>query len=215
MEKIALEIVSLSYSHSQSGAYALILEEVWGSRRLPIIIGGCEAQAIALGIEKITPNRPMTHDLIHNLMEQYGISLDEVYIHRFDTGIFYAVLICYSDGITKEIDVRTSDAVALALRFGCKIYTNEEIMQAAGIIMNNEEPHDEDSQEKDEDDSDDEFAIDDSVFSLGLSDSLSSPLKLQDSSDRELEDLLKNAIENEDYEKASIIRDEIKRRKKS
>ncbi len=221
MEKIPLRIVTLSYSHSQSGAYALILEEVGGKRRLPIIIGGYEAQAIALGLEKIPTSRPMTHEMIRNLMEHFGISLEEVYIHRFDSGVFYAVLVCRFEGIVKEIDVRTSDAVALALRFGCAILTNEEIMQAAGIIMEDEsqqiestpEVNDVDDEDNDEDeDVDDENEQD---YLSGSSDPVFSTSKLRDMIDWELEDLLKNAIDNEEYEKASIIRDELKRRKKS
>lgn len=190
MEKIRLDIIGMSYSHSQSGAYALILGETSGIRRLPIIIGGFEAQAIALGLEKMQAARPMTHDLIKNIITFYGIHVVEVVVNKFKEGVFHALLICEKDGILSEIDARTSDAVALAIRFRCPIYTYEEVLSEAGIIMDNEEEVETTN-------------LDESEPSSEFNDYLSS----------ELEDMLQNAIENEDYERASQIRDEIQRRK--
>jgi len=190
MEKIRLDIIGMSYSHSQSGAYALILGETSGIRRLPIIIGGFEAQAIALGLEKMQAARPMTHDLIKNIITFYGIHVVEVVVNKFKEGVFHALLICEKDGILSEIDARTSDAVALAIRFRCPIFTYEEVLSEAGIIMDNEEEVETTN-------------LDESELSSEFNDYLSS----------ELEDMLQNAIENEDYERASQIRDEIQRRK--
>lgn len=192
MEKILLEITGMSYSHSQSGAYALILGEVNGARRLPIIIGGFEAQSIAIGLEKMQPARPMTHDLMKNFAEFYGIELTEVIIHKFKEGVFHALLICNKDGAVSEIDSRTSDAVALAIRFKCPVYTYEKILSEAGIIMENETDDtklDEDSTEEEENE---------------MSAYLTS----------ELEEMLKAAVENEEYERASLLRDEIQKRKR-
>ncbi|MBK9290532.1 MAG: bifunctional nuclease family protein [Bacteroidetes bacterium] len=191
MQKVRLEIVRMTYSQSQSGAYALILGEVGGTRRLPIIIGGFEAQAIALGLERIRQKRPLTHDLFMNFARFYGIELVEVVINKFREGVFFAILRCEKDGVISEIDARTSDAVALALRFQCPIYTYESILKEAGIVMDDEGSNIEPE----------ESGEDDSPFSNYL---LS-----------ELEELLQKAIENEEYERASQIRDEIQRRKKN
>ena len=133
MDKIRLEIVGMSYSQSQSGAYALILGEVDGSRRLPIIIGGFEAQAIAVELEKMKPSRPLTHDLFKSFADSYNIRLREVIIDQFKQGVFHAKLICIKDNSESTIDSRTSDAVALAIRFRCPIYTYEKIMEDAGM----------------------------------------------------------------------------------
>lgn len=190
MEKVRLEIVRMTYSQSQSGAYALIMGEVGGNRRLPIIIGGFEAQAIALGLEKLQPPRPLTHDLFRNFSLFYGIELIEVLINKFHEGVFHAVLRCEKDGVISEIDARTSDAVALAIRFQCPVYTYESILQEAGIVLEEEELED-NTQEPLED----ETPFSDYLIS-------------------ELEEMLANAIENEEYEKASQIRDEIQRRSK-
>ncbi len=191
MDKIILDIVGMSYSHSQSGAYALILGEKGGRRRLPIIIGGFEAQAIALGLEKIKPSRPMTHDLMHQMMDAYGVNLIEVNIYKFREGVFHAMLICEKDGTINHIDARTSDAVALAIRFACPVYTTEAILEEAGIVM---------------DDDEQQTAPEVQIEVSGeneFSDYLSS----------ELEELLEKAIEQEDYEQASRIRDELRQRK--
>ena len=135
MEKIRLEIVGMSYSQSQSGAYALILGEVEGNRRLPIIIGGFEAQSIAVELEQMKPSRPLTHDLFKNFADHYHIRVIEVVIDQFKHGVFHAKLLCVHNNEETLIDARTSDAVALAIRFKCPIYTVEKIMAEAGILM--------------------------------------------------------------------------------
>ena len=139
MKKIKLDIVGLSYSQTQSGAYALVLGEINGRRRLPIIIGGFEAQAIAIEIEKMTPSRPLTHDLFKSLAESYHINIQEVIIYNLVDGIFYAKLMCNDGTKTSEIDARTSDAIALAVRFDCPIYTYEFILATAGIVIEGNE----------------------------------------------------------------------------
>ena len=196
MEKIKLEIAGLSYSQTQSGAYALVLAETKGKRRLPIIIGGFEAQAIAIELEKMTPSRPLTHDLFKNFAEEYNINISEVIIYNLVEGIFFAKLICDQDGTEIEIDSRTSDAIALAVRFECPIYTYEFVLSSAGIILDDEET--EESELVEEEYNVDDFTPDsDDVERLTLED---------------LEQKLKDSIDNEDYESASKIRDEIKRR---
>lgn len=193
MEKIRLEIIGMSYSQSQNGAYALILAEQDGNRRLPIIIGGFEAQAIAVEIEKIKTPRPLTHDLFKTFAESFKIEVKEVVINKFVEGIFYAMLVC-SDGVTvTEVDSRTSDAIAIALRFHCPIYTYENIMVSAGIQI------EDDLEEKNASGS-----IDNSVSNQTEYDSFTIP---------ELKEMLQSAIEKEEYEKASQIRDEINKRK--
>ena len=191
MEKIRLKIIGMSYSQSQSGAYALIMGEVNGKRRLPIIIGGFEAQAIAIELEKMKPSRPLTHDLFKSFAKAFNVNLKEVIINKFQEGVFHATLICDYEGGELEIDSRTSDAVALALRFHCPIYTYETIMASAGIEM--------DQVQMDEDASGSEIVEEDNSFGQYSMD--------------ELNDLLQKAIDSEEYEKASLIRDEIKKRK--
>lgn len=191
MVKVLLEIIGMSYSHSQSGAYALILGESQGKRRLPIIIGGFEAQAIALGLEKLQPARPMTHDLMHNMLLHYDVKLTEVLIYKFREGVFHALLICEKDGVVSQLDARTSDAVALSIRFQCPVYTYETILEEAGILMENE---DEETSEPT-----DIPASSENEFSDYLS--------------SELEEMLEKAIENEDYEQAGRLRDELNQRK--
>ena len=194
MEKIKLEIIGMSYSQSQSGAYALILGETYGKRRLPIIIGGFEAQAIAVELEKMKPSRPLTHDLFRNFIVHYNIQLREVIIDQFKHGVFHAKLVCYFNNTESIIDARTSDAVALAIRFKCPIYTYEKIMAEAGMLIDEKQEGSEtriDSTEESESYSE-EYA----EYTL-----------------TELEDLLEKAVDSEDYEKASEIRDEIKKRK--
>ncbi|NOU48349.1 MAG: hypothetical protein HOO86_14990 [Bacteroidales bacterium] len=193
MNKIALEIVGMSYSQSQSGSYALILGELGGKHRLPIIIGGFEAQAIALGLEKLQPSRPMTHDLLKNMLVFFGVEVIEVIIHKFKEGVFHALLVCRQNGEISEIDARTSDAVAIAIRYECPIYTYQHILNEAGITL--EATESESPVETIEDESDEnEF----SEYIL-----------------TELETMLKQAVDNEEFEKASQIRDEIQRRKKN
>lgn len=195
MEKIKLEILGISYSQSQSGAYALILGENGEKRRLPIIIGSFEAQAIAIELEKMKPSRPLTHDLLKNFAQTFNIIIKEVIIYKFAEGIFYSKLICF-DGIKEvEIDSRTSDAVALAVRFKCPIYTYETILSAAGIVLQ-----------------DDEKSPEEENFPTEPAATISNYENL---TIKELEDHLMAAIDEEAYEKASKIRDEINKRKSS
>ncbi|HOI49228.1 MAG TPA: bifunctional nuclease family protein [Prolixibacteraceae bacterium] len=196
MHKIRLNILGLSVSQTQSGAYALVLAEENGDRRIPIIIGPVEAQAIAIQLEGLKPPRPLTHDLIKSIALAFDITLLEVIIHKLEEGIFYSELLCEMEGREVRIDSRTSDAVALALRFRCPIYTTEEILQKAGIVL---EITDEGSPVR--------SAADEDSATPGKS--VYEKYTLSD-----LESLLAEAIQNEDYEKASVIRDEIKRRKK-
>jgi hypothetical protein len=198
MEKIRLEILGMSYSQSQSGAYALILGETGGKRRLPIIIGGFEAQAIAIELEKMKPARPLTHDLLKSLAVAFRIKVTEVIINKFFEGVFYAQLLCNDGKQAIEIDSRTSDAVAIAIRFNCPIYTFESIMSAAGVLVDDDKKTDEESEWIEPEKEDKERK---------------NPWELL--SDEELEKQIQAAVENEEYEKASKIRDEIKRRKKS
>ena len=194
MKKVKLEIVGLSYSQTQSGAYALVLSEVEGERRLPIIIGGFEAQAIAIELEKMTPTRPLTHDLFKNFALAHDITLKEIIIYNLVEGIFYSKLICEQNGKTQEIDARTSDAIALGVRFKCPVFTYEKILSSAGIKLDEAEeqktPIELDEGKKTPKKEDD-------VKSLSVS---------------ELKKRLKNAIDKENYELASKLRDEINRR---
>lgn len=192
MDKIKLEIAGLSYSQTQSGAYALVLTESGGKRSLPIIIGGFEAQAIAIELEKMTPTRPLTHDLFKSFALSFGISVREVVIYNLNEGIFYAKLICERDGHLSEIDARTSDAIALGVRFKCPIYTFENILASAGII------YDENADTNEEK----------STATAEKSDNPMSSMTLE-----ELQVILDEALTEEDYEKASKIRDEINKRK--
>ena len=197
MEKIKLDIAGLSYSQTQSGAYALVLSEVIGKRRLPIIIGGFEAQAIAIELEKMTPSRPLTHDLFKNFADNFKINLVEVIIYNLVEGIFFAKLICELDGKEVEIDSRTSDAIALAVRFESPIYTYEFVLNSAGIILD-----------------DDELSENDDITpEINLEDITNDPAERLTL--KELKKQLKNSIENEDYEAASRFRDEINKRKEN
>src|SRR6478735_1661791 len=135
MKKIELEIVALSHSITQTHSYAVVLGEVNGLRRLPIVIGGFEAQAIAVALERMQPSRPLTHDLMKNFMYAFNVELMEIIINDLQEGIFYSKLVCVNEHDTVEIDSRTSDALALAVRFGCPIYTYENILENAGILM--------------------------------------------------------------------------------
>jgi len=196
MEKIKLDIAGLSYSQTQSGAYALVLSEVIGKRRLPIIIGGFEAQAIAIELEKMTPSRPLTHDLFKNFSDHFKINLIEVIIYNLVEGIFFAKLICEQNGKEVEIDSRTSDAIALAVRFESPIYTYEFVLNSAGIILD------------DVKDDKDEIAPEISLEEITKKPSERMTLK-------ELKKHLKNSIDNEDYEAASRFRDEINNRQEN
>lgn len=191
MKKIELEIVALSHSITQTHSYAVVLGEVNGLRRLPIVIGGFEAQAIAVALERMQPSRPLTHDLMKNFMMAFNIDLHEIIINDLQEGIFYSKLICSSEKDTIEIDSRTSDAVALAVRFGCPIYTYDNILDSAGILM------DEDEKKK--------------KVVVTHSDDKGDNLKKM--TIPELESMLNDVLEHEDYIKAASIRDEINRRK--
>jgi uncharacterized protein len=191
MKKIELEIVALSHSITQTHSYAVVLGEVNGLRRLPIVIGGFEAQAIAVALERMQPSRPLTHDLMKNFMLAFNIELHEIIINDLQEGIFYSKLVCSTEHDTVEIDSRTSDAVALAVRFGCPIYTYDNILDSAGILM------EEDDKKK--------------KVVVSHSDSNSDDLKKMSLAD--LENLLTEVLEQEDYIKAASIRDEIKARK--
>jgi uncharacterized protein len=192
MLKIKLNVLGLSVSQTQTGAYALVLAEEKGDRRIPIIIGPVEAQAIAIQLEGLRPPRPLTHDLFKNVAVAFQIDLIEVLIYKLEEGIFFSELICEQNGSRVAIDSRTSDAVALALRFQCPIYTSEEILRKAGIVI---EMADQTESVQNEEEGTDETGY--SYYSVG-----------------ELEALLKKAVENENYEQASEIRDEITRRNK-
>ncbi len=192
MLKVKLNVLGLSVSQTQTGAYALVLAEEKGDRRIPIIIGPVEAQAIAIQLEGLRPPRPLTHDLFKNVAVAFQIDLIEVLIYKLEEGIFFSELICEQNGSRVAIDSRTSDAVALALRFQCPIYTSEEILRKAGIVI---EMADQAESIQNEEGATDETGY--SYYSVG-----------------ELEALLKKAVENENYEQASEIRDEITRRNK-
>ena len=211
MEKIKLNVLGISYSQTQSGAYALVLSEEEGSRRIPIIVGGFEAQAIAIELEGLTPPRPLTHDLFKKFSDSYGIRLLEVNIHKLDEGVFFANILCDNGDNQITLDARTSDAIALALRFHCPIYTTEEIVEKAGIVLDFEKGTGlEESGEENKEDSTPEELVEQPEKSVkrtiypGLS----------ENSMEELKTLLAEAVANEDYEKASEVRDEINRRSK-
>lgn len=204
MKKVQLEIAGLSYSHTQSGAYALVFNEADGTRRLPIIIGGTEAQAIAIELEGMTPSRPLTHDLFKSFAEEFQFTVQEVIIYNLIEGIFFSKLICKNkEGNSVEIDSRTSDAVAIAVRFKCPIFTYEFILSSAGIILEDEEL---------------EEGADKIDTTQETKNSEELPIEIQDTpaesklSLEELEEELNNAIENEEYEKASKLRDIINNR---
>lgn len=205
MEKIELEIIGLSYSQTQTGAYALVLGEKTGAkRRLPIIIGGFEAQAIAIELEAMTPSRPLTHDLFKTFSDAYEIHVKEIIIYNLVEGIFYAKLITEKEGKEVEIDTRTSDAIALAVRFKCPISTYEFILSSAGIIL--------DESANDDGTSDIENQINEIEDELSETTSTPKPLNYSDLSNEELNARLQSAIENEDYEEASKIKEEIDKR---
>ena len=198
MKKIKLDIVGLSYSQTQSGAYALVLGEVSGRRRLPIIIGGFEAQAIAIEIEKMTPSRPLTHDLFKSFAQAYHVNIMEVIIYNLVDGIFYAKLMCNDGKKTVEIDARTSDAIALAVRFECPIYTYEFILATAGIVIEGND-----------------FVFLENIEATTEEKVATTSTNYTTLSDDELKTKLQEALTEEAYERAARIRDEISRRKSS
>lgn len=195
-EKIKLEISGLSYSQTQTGAYALVLSEAKGKRSLPIIIGSFEAQAIAIELEDMKPSRPLTHDVFKNFAAAFGIMLEEVVIYNLLEGVFYAKLICTGpNGEKTEIDARTSDAIALAVRFKCPVYTFEFILKNAGVII------DEDAEIRTQEEED---AVEVSEVNENA---------LVSKTVDQLEEMLRDALDNEDYELATRLRDELTTRK--
>jgi uncharacterized protein len=197
MEKIKLNVVGISYSQTQTGAYTMILETDSGKMRLPIVIGSFEAQSIAIELENMKPIRPLTHDLFKIFAEKFGISIEEVVIYRISEGVFYSKLICDDGKELREIDSRTSDAIAIALRVKCPIYTFQSIIEEIGIPVELEPETPKQPTTK-------------------------SPIKTpeyqgsgyEQNTIEELEEMLKSAVEEEAYEKASLIRDELSKRKK-
>jgi bifunctional DNase/RNase len=195
MKRIKLKVMGISYSQTQSGAYALILIEENGERRIPIIIGGFEAQAIVIKLENLDPPRPLTHDLFKKFADEFNITISEVMIYKLEEGVFFSKLVCGNDQKTYSIDSRTSDAVAIALRFGCPIYITEEILDKAGITIS---PSDGEVTPA---------ADTDNMFETETA-------KYGSYSDEELYKLIDEAVKTEDYERAASIRDEIEKRKK-
>ena len=196
MEKIELKIIGLSYSQTQSGAYALVLSEKKGARRLPIIIGGFEAQSIAIELENMKPSRPLTHDLFKSFAESFNVQLKEVVIYNLIEGVFYSKLVCEREGEQVEIDARTSDAIAIGIRCACPVYTFEHILSSAGIQLEDEL---EEASETLED-------------ALSEETSASEGESLSSMTTEQLNTILQEAIDNEDYERASDIRDELNKR---
>ncbi len=190
MKKVRLDIMALSHSVTQSHNYAVVLGEENGKRRLPIVIGGFEAQAIAVALENMTPNRPLTHDLFKNTLDAYEIEIKEVVINNLLDGIFYAQLICEQDGNVMQIDARTSDAISMAVRYGCPIFTFDFIMESAGVLLDEE-----------------------AETSAKKVPSRPKTTSIEDMNLTSLEKLLDEALQKEDYEKAAQIRDIISSKK--
>lgn len=200
MKKIQLEILGLSSSQSQTGSFALVLGEKDGNRRLPIIIGMFEAQSIAIQIEKINPNRPLTHDLFKSFAEQVNVNITEVLISDLKEGVFYSKIMCTDGDKDFELDARPSDAIAIGLRFGVPIYTVESVLSEAGIILSDLEEEEEENEEAA------------TVKSTATTSSSSSKEPLNETSVDDLNKMLNDALEKEDYEKAAKIRDELNKR---
>jgi uncharacterized protein len=197
MDKIELKIIGLSYSQTQSGAYALVLSEKQGVRRLPIIIGGFEAQSIAIELENMKPSRPLTHDLFKAFAESFKVTIKEVIIYNLIEGVFYSKLVCDKDGEEVEIDARTSDAIAIGIRCACPVYTFEHILSSAGIQLEEEMEEGGAVQVESEGEA---VAAEADTNELGAM------------STEDLNSLLQEALDNEDYERASEIRDELNKR---
>lgn len=197
MDKIELEIAALSHSVTQSKSYAVVLKEVDGRRRLPIVIGVPEAQAIAVALEDMQPSRPLTHDLVKNICDSFSIQVKEIIISELLDGIFHSKLICHLDGNVMEVDSRTSDALALAARFKCPIFTYEHILDSAGIILEGEAASD----------------IPSDIEPVEKHVSVSPTNDYRKYSPSKLNKLLQDALKNEDYEMAASLRDELERRK--
>ena len=204
MSLVKLTIKGISYSQTQNGAYALILNEVDGDRQLPIVIGAFEAQSIAIALEKeITPPRPLTHDLLKTIADKYEIIITQVIIHKLVDGVFYSSIVCERDAKEEVIDARTSDAIALALRFNAPIFTYKNILDKAGIFLNKntQDLH------SDEETDDDDILSEPEVYGEEEPQNIYSKFSIQ-----ELHNLLEEAIQNEDYEKAALIKAEIDRK---
>ncbi len=205
MDKVKLNVLGISYSQTQTGAYALVLAEENGDRRIPIIIGGFEAQAIAIQLEGLQPPRPLTHDLFLSFAKSFDISIIEVIIYKLEEGVFYAKLVCENTDKTLAVDARTSDAIALALRFKCPIYTSEDILAKSGIVLEIEK----------EDSSKTTFRDPEIEEPMLKKPSRKSPEDLKGFSKSELQEMLQIAIKQENYERASDIRDELNKRNKT
>lgn len=188
-----MEIVALSHSMTQHHSYAVVLGEVNGNRKLPIVIGGFEAQAIAVALERINPNRPLTHDLLKNFMNAFNVELQEIVITDLKEGVFYSKLVCFTELDTVEIDSRTSDAIAMAVRFACPIYIYNSILEEAGVSLETTPPKEIKAEEPSLEETKEE--------------------ELTDFSTKELQEMLDKVLEQEDYIRAAAIRDEINRRK--
>jgi uncharacterized protein len=202
MSKIRLNVLGISYSQTQTGAYALVLTEENGDRRIPIIIGAFEAQSIAIQLEGLKPPRPLTHDLFLNFALAYKINLLEVNIYKLEEGVFYSKLTCDDGSSRITIDARTSDAIALALRFKCPIYTSEEIINRAGIKLDVEKES--------------KSAVQKKSYFDEIEEKTEDPVALDEFKGmdmKELKEILDEAVRNENYERASMIRDEMNRRK--
>lgn len=209
MSLVRLQIKGISYSQTQNGAYALILNEVEGDRKLPIVIGAFEAQSIAIALEKeIKPPRPLTHDLFKNFSDRFDIVVKQVIIHKLVDGVFYSSIICERDKVEEIIDARTSDAIALALRFDAPIFTYKTILDKAGIFLKFS------SKEKEENEEDDSIMVDEILQESETVEIDSDPSgAYRELSIEELHQELNKAVANEDYEKAAKLRDEISKRK--
>lgn len=199
MKKIELNILALSSSAEKTQSYAIILGEKNGTRKIPIVIGAFEAQAIVVSLDNIKPGRPLTHDLFYTFIQTYGVEIMEVVIYKFEESVFFAKLVCMKDGEVTEIDARTSDSIALAVRIGCPIFTFENIIQATGSMMDGSINLPTNVMDEDEEEAEEELDDNASLASLSLS---------------ELEQLLDDALNNEDYDMAIAIRDEINKRPK-
>jgi hypothetical protein len=197
MDKVELEIINITQGFTQHHSYAVVLGEVKGKRRLPIVIGAAEAQAIAVAIENMPPPRPLTHDLFKTMMETFHIFLSEIVITNLMDGVFYSKLVCISNGEEYEIDSRTSDAIALAIRFGCPIYIYGNILESSGIVLMEEATEQE---------------IADELSSINTSTAKKEKADYTIYTAKELDKLLNEALANEDYEKAAAIRDELNKR---
>ncbi len=205
MSKIKLNVLGISYSQTQSGAYALVLTEEDGERRIPIIVGGFEAQSIAIQLEGLKPPRPLTHDLFMNFAKSFHIDLLEVNIYKLEEGVFYSKLLCDNGEQKISIDTRTSDAIALALRFKCPIYTTEEIMERAGIVL----------EFGSEDENTSKISTENTVSDTTPGTGKDMTEEYKDFTIKELNAMLKESVGKEDYEKASLIQDELNKRTKS